>query len=147
MKHSTLWVIGCILAYFALGIAGMYIQDLEHHNHLNETQASLLYRSFWCLSCTLSCMAFLSLFHRIFRKTASPSPAPNTPPRIWESLASNAYGIYLIHYTLVLWIQYLLLPVNWPAVQKFALTFIGSLTLSWILTALARKVPVIGKYL
>ena len=139
MKYSTLWLIGCILAYSALGIAGIYIRDLEHHDYLNETQAILLYRPFWCLSCTLSCMAFLSRFHRIFRKT--------TIPLIWESLSANAYGIYLIHYVFVLWIQYLLLPVSLPAVLKFAMTFIGALTLSWIITSLIRKIPLVGKYL
>jgi hypothetical protein len=125
----------------------MYIQDLEHHNHLNETLASLLYRSFWSLSCTLSCMAFLSRFHRIFRKTGSSSGTPHNPPRLWESLSANAYGIYLIHYVFVLWIQYLLLPASLPAVLKFTLTFIGALALSWIITALIRKIPLAGKYL
>jgi glucan biosynthesis protein C len=139
MRHYSIWLIGCILAYFALGIAGGHIQDLENHNHLNEIQATLLYRTFWCLSCTLSCMAFLSRFHRIFRKTAA-RPA-------WESLSANAYGIYLIHYVFVLWIQYLLLPVSLPAIAKFALTFIGALALSWIITALIRKIPLAGKYL
>jgi surface polysaccharide O-acyltransferase-like enzyme len=139
MRHYSIWLIGCILAYFALGIAGGHIQDLENHNHLNEIQAILLYRPFWCLSCTLSCMAFLSRFHRIFRKTAARP--------VWESLSANAYGIYLIHYVFVLWIQYLLLPVSLPAIAKFALTFIGALALSWIITTLIRKIPLAGKYL
>src|SRR5579863_7059973 len=33
MRYSPIWLIGCILAYCALGIAGLYIQDLEDHNH------------------------------------------------------------------------------------------------------------------
>ena len=139
MRYSSIWLIGCILAYSVLGNAGMHIRDLQDHNHLNDTQAILLYRPFWCLSCTLSCMAFLSRFHRIFRKTAARP--------VWESLSANAYGIYLIHYVFVLWIQYLLLPVSLPAVAKFALTFIGALALSWAITALIRKIPLVGKYL
>jgi glucans biosynthesis protein C len=145
MRYSALWVIGCILAYTALGIAGIYVQALENHHHLNEIQSRLLYRPFWCLSCTLSCMAFLSRFHRRFRKTGSSSLTP--PPRAWESLSANAYGIYLIHYVFVLWIQYLLLPASLSAVTKFALTFVGALSLSWIITALVRKIPLVGKYL
>jgi len=139
MRHYTIWVIGCIVAYSALGLAGIHIRDLEAHNHLNGTQAILLYRPFWCLSCTLSCMAFLSRFHRIFRNTAARP--------VWESLSANAYGIYLVHYVFVLWIQYLLLPLSLPAVAKFFLTFIGALALSWIITALVRRIPPVGKYL
>jgi surface polysaccharide O-acyltransferase-like enzyme len=84
-------------------------------------------------------MAFLAVFHRIFQKTTS--------PRIWESLAANAYGIYLIHWVFVLWLQYLLISVALPAVPKFFLTLIGSLALSWAITALLRKIPLAGKYL
>ena len=36
MRYSSIWLIGCILAYSALGIAGMHIKALEDHNHLNE---------------------------------------------------------------------------------------------------------------
>ena len=146
MRYRRIWVIGCFLAS-ALKIVYIPIQNLEDHHSLSEIQALLLYRPVWCLSCTLSCMAFLSLFHRIFRKTGSSSPGPHHPPRVWESLSANAYGIYLIHYVFVLWIQYLLLPASLPATAKFAVTFIGSLALSWIITALIRRIPVAGKYL
>jgi len=84
-------------------------------------------------------MAFLSRFHRIFRRTAARP--------VWESLSANAYGVYLIHYVFVLWIQYLFLPVSLPAVLKFSLTFIGALALSWMITAQVRKIPPVGKYL
>lgn len=147
MRSTVRWVMRCVLAYFVLKIAGFYIQGLQDHNRLNDIEARLLYRPLWSLSCTLSCMAFLSLFHRIFRKTASPFPGHHRPPRVWESLAANAYGIYLIHYFFVLWIQYLLLPASLHAVPKFALTFIGALALSWTITALIRKIPLAGKYL
>jgi glucans biosynthesis protein C len=165
MRYTRIWVRLCLLAYALLKIAGYYIQGLEDHGHLTEIPARLLYRPVWTLSCVASCMAFLSLFHRIFKKTTAPSsapqpgsvpepapapqprPAPHTPPRIWESLAANAYGIYLIHWVFVLWLQYLLIPVALPAVPKFFLTLIGSLALSWSIIALLRKIPLVGKYL
>jgi glucan biosynthesis protein C len=139
MRYRPLWVILCLLAYTLLKAAGYFIQILEDHGHLSEIPARLLYRPIWTLSCVASCMAFLAVFHRIFQKTTS--------PRIWESLAANAYGIYLIHWVFVLWLQYLLISVALPAVPKFFLTLIGSLALSWAITALLRKIPVAGKYL
>jgi glucan biosynthesis protein C len=136
-RSAPRWVGRWGLAYSLLGIAGLYIPNLVSHGRLTEIEAGLLYRPIWALSCTLCCMAFLAVFRRIF----------HSAKRGWESLASNAYGIYLVHYVFVLWLQYLLLPVDLPAVAKFAVTFICSLALSWGVTALVRKVPVIGKYL
>jgi glucan biosynthesis protein C len=139
MRYRRLWVILCVFAYNLLKLAGLSIQGLEDHGRLTEIPARLLYRPIWTLSCVASCMAFLAVFHRIFQKT--------TPSRIWDSLAANAYGIYLIHWVFVLWLQYLLIPVALPAVPKFFLTLIGSLALSWTITALIRKIPPVGKYL
>jgi surface polysaccharide O-acyltransferase-like enzyme len=136
MRYTPLWILLCILSYTALKYAGGPIQSLEDGGHITELQARLLYRPIWALSCTASCIAFLSLFHRYFQKTNL----------FWKSLAANAYGIYLIHWVFVLWIQYLLLPVSLGPVTKFALTFIGATTLSWIITAMARQIPVIKKY-
>jgi glucans biosynthesis protein C len=136
-RYAPRWIMRCALAYSVLGIAGLSLSHLVSKGRLTEIDARLLYRPIWALSCTLSCMAFLAVFRRIFHSAR----------RGWESLARNAYGIYLVHYVFVLWLQYLLLPANLPAVAKFGLTFIGSLGLSWTLTALARRVPLIGKYL
>jgi glucans biosynthesis protein C len=137
MRYPLLWAILCVLAYTALKLTGGYIQHWADLGHLTETQARLLYRPLWSLSCTASCMAFLAVFHRIVRSAS----------RVWQSLAANAYGIYLIHYIFVLWLQYLMLPLGLPAVVKFALTFAGSLGLSWIITAWVRRIPWVGKYL
>jgi surface polysaccharide O-acyltransferase-like enzyme len=130
VHHST-------LAYTALKLVGPPIQALEDHGGINETQARLLYRPVWSLSCTASCIAFLTLFSRLFTR----------PRKAWSSLSANAYGIYLIHYGFVTWLQFLLLPAALSALAKFALTFVISLALSWGLTALLRRIPVIKKYL
>lgn len=48
-----------------------------------------------------------------------------------ESLSENAYGIYLVHYVFVVWLQYLMLDRSLPAVAKGTTVFIGALGLSW----------------
>jgi hypothetical protein len=65
---------------------------------------------------------------------------PIGPPWLWDNLSANAFNIYLIHYTVVLWIQYVLLPIPWPAWIKFTSTFIGGLALSWGLSRLIRQI-------
>lgn len=97
----------------------------------------LISLSVWTLSCTLSCLAFLTFFRRLFRSASF----------IWGSLSANAYGIYLVHYIFVVWCQYLLLLFDWPVVPKFILTFITGAGLSWLVTYVARKNTVVRRYL
>ena len=52
-----------------------------------------------------------------------------------ETLSSNAYGLYPVHYTFVVWLQYALLTAALFAVVKAAVVFGGTLVLasSWCL--------------
>ena len=131
------WLILCALAYTGLTLAGGPISALADQNRISEIQARLLYRPIWTMSCTASCIAFLTVFRRFF----------HTARKAWDSLAANAYGIYLVHYIFVLWTQFLLLPAALPALTKFGISFTLSLAFSWLLTTLIRKIPIVRKYL
>jgi peptidoglycan/LPS O-acetylase OafA/YrhL len=61
---------------------------------------------------------------------------------VFESLADNSYGIYLVHYVFVIWLQYMLLHAPLFAVAKAAIVLTGSLTLSWAITAAICRVPI-----
>jgi glucan biosynthesis protein C len=61
-----------------------------------------------------------------------------------DSLKQNAYGMYLVHYLFVVWLQYAFLPVALPAIVKAAAVFVGTLLLSWTTTAAIRRVPPVG---
>ena len=61
---------------------------------------------------------------------------------VFESLADNAYGIYLVHYVFVIWLQYMLLHAPLFAVAKAAIVFTGTLTLSWAITAAICRIPI-----
>ena len=51
----------------------------------------------------------------------------------------NAYGIYLVHYLFVVWLQYLLIGIVLFAVAKAVIVFTGALLLSWgVVTAFGR---------
>lgn len=50
--------------------------------------------------------------------------------RVLDSLRDNAYGMYLIHYAFVSWLQYALLKVALPAFVKGSLAFSATLALS-----------------
>jgi glucan biosynthesis protein C len=137
MRKAPLWALLCLLAYTALKIVGPPIGALADHGRITEIQARLLYRPVWAISCAASSIAFLAVFRRLIHHAR----------KTWDSLAANAYGIYLVHYIFVLWCQFLLLPVQLPAMIKFVLTVICALLLSWLLTAQARKIGIIRKWL
>jgi surface polysaccharide O-acyltransferase-like enzyme len=51
------------------------------------------------------------------------------------SLSASAFGIYLLHYPAVTWLQFGLLNQPLSAPLKATLVFLGALALSWALTA------------
>jgi hypothetical protein len=64
-----------------------------------------------------------------------------TRSRIFDSLANNAFGIYLLHYAPLVWLQYSLLGVALFAIAKAAIVFGGSLLLAWAATIALRIIP------
>ncbi|WP_363321036.1 acyltransferase family protein [Desulfobacula sp.] len=55
--------------------------------------------------------------------------------RIFDSLSENSYGIYIVHYGFVTWLQYVLLGSNLAPQMKGIVVFAGTLILSWVLVA------------
>jgi hypothetical protein len=60
-----------------------------------------------------------------------------------EWARDNAYGVYLVHYVPVVWLQYWLLGAAIPVVAKGATVFIVSAALSWVAVALLRRIPAV----
>jgi glucans biosynthesis protein C len=58
--------------------------------------------------------------------------------RVLGSLSANAYGIYLVHYVFVLWLQYALLGAGLNAFGKVGLVFAAALALSWVTSGMLR---------
>lgn len=62
--------------------------------------------------------------------------------RVWlDNLKQNAYGIYLVHYAFVIWLQYALLAAALPAIVKAAIVFSATLALSWGVAEAWRRLP------
>ena len=87
------------------------------------------------LSCAASSFACLACFARFAVKRS----------RVLESLRDNSYGIYLLHYVFVTWLQYALLKTILPAFAKGGLVFIGTLALSWATVAALRRIPAVAR--
>jgi surface polysaccharide O-acyltransferase-like enzyme len=61
--------------------------------------------------------------------------------RILGALGANAYGLYLLHYVFIVWLQYALLAVPLIAVIKAAIVIGGTLLLTWITTTGIQRIP------
>jgi hypothetical protein len=62
-----------------------------------------------------------------------------------DAMRPSAYGIYLLHFIFLIWLQYIVYDPAFPAFIKFAIVFIGTLSMSWALTVLLRKIPVVAQ--
>ena len=65
--------------------------------------------------------------------------------RLLDAMQPSAYGIYLLHYVFIIWLQYAVYDTSFHAGVKFAIVFAGTLSGSWALTVLLRKIPVVAR--
>jgi glucans biosynthesis protein C len=84
------------------------------------------------LSCATSCFAAFAVFLRFVERRSA----------VLESAAENSYGMYLVHYVFVVWLQYAMLGTALPAIVKGVLVFAGVVALSWATTSLMQRVPI-----
>jgi hypothetical protein len=90
------------------------------------------YGVIYAVACTLICLAVLALFLRFGQREKS----------VFDPVRDDAYGIYVVHYIPVLWLQYALLDVTAiGAVPKALIVFVGTLALAWSATIMLRKIP------
>jgi peptidoglycan/LPS O-acetylase OafA/YrhL len=85
-------------------------------------------------SCAASSLFVIALVVRFAR-----------PWRWADSLSANAYGIYLVHYAFVLWIQYVALRWTVPALVKGIAVSLATVGISWITVALLRQSKLIAR--
>jgi glucans biosynthesis protein C len=64
-----------------------------------------------------------------------------TPSSGLDSLSTNAYSLYLVHYDFVIWLQYALLGTALFALIKGVIVFCGTLILSWLTVVLVERIP------
>ena len=60
---------------------------------------------------------------------------------VLDPMQHDAYGIFLVHYPFVLWLQYWLFDYDLPAITKALIAFVLTLALAWATTGALRKIP------
>jgi len=83
------------------------------------------------IEAALVVLGLTALFLRFFRR----------PIRALDHLSRSSYGIYLLHYLVILWLQYAVLRAKISLGWKFSIVFVGGVALCWAATTALRRIP------
>jgi peptidoglycan/LPS O-acetylase OafA/YrhL len=87
------------------------------------------------LACAVSILAATAIALRLARSRTA----------MLGSLRDDAYGMYLVHYAFVTWLQYAFLRAALPGALKGVAVFAGATALSWCTVAVLRRIPAVAK--
>jgi peptidoglycan/LPS O-acetylase OafA/YrhL len=131
-RRWLLWAIAAVVVFVAS--SALVISVLT-----TAKAASTLWQAIMDLVFTITCattsMAMLAVFVRFAKNSR----------RMFDSLRDNAYGIYLVHYAFVSWLQYAMLKSQLSGFAKLSIVFSLAVALSWITTAALRRIPAVAR--
>ena len=131
------WLVLSVVCYGLIVLESGFGAEQVRQGTLTPTEGFFLYDLVFVGSCLASIGACLSFFKQNVTR----------PFHSWDSLSNNAYGIYVVHYGFVTWLQFALMTTNLPVVVKFVFVFLGALALSWFSSHLARRSVLVAKVL
>jgi glucan biosynthesis protein C len=129
--HWVIWLGLGILSFFIY--MGLFSEAIQFPSPASQVALSVTFAT----SCAGASLGFLGAFRKFVHRSRP----------VFDNISANSYGIYVIHYALVIWIQFILRSASWPAWIKFNVAFIGGLALSWSASALIRQIPVVRRIL
>jgi hypothetical protein len=127
-RRWLLWANTAPLAFFFL--IAVFLVLLGALQNGAAPGLTLLCNFAFVLTCATTSFALLALFVRKLR---------GGPNRFWDGLSANAFGIYVLHYPIVAWLQYALLGAPLPGVAKALIAIVGGLGASWLAVAGLRR--------
>src|ERR1700736_4676385 len=129
VKHWIVWLALAVASYGAI-----LLMVYTHHNGaVDFNSPPLWWHTAYGLAFAMFSAAMTFTVPAVFlRFERSP---------LWplDAMRPSAYGVYLLHFVPLIWLQYAVYDPAFPAFVKFAIVFTGTLSISWALTALVRK--------
>src|SRR5258707_2235215 len=132
------WTVGLAFAFAFYGAILLLVY--AHHNWLADSNSPpLWWHTAYGLAFAMFSAAMTFKVPAVFLRFARSS--------LWllDAMRPSAYGIYLLHFIFLIWLQYIVYDPAFPAFVKFAIVFTGTLSMSWALTVLLRKIPVVAR--
>jgi peptidoglycan/LPS O-acetylase OafA/YrhL len=134
-KRWAVWLAFALVCYGAI-----LLLVYAHHNWLADFNSPpLWWHTAYALAFAGFSAAMTFTLPAVFLRFARSS--------VWllDAMRPSAYGIYLLHFIFLIWLQYIVYDPAFPAFVKFAIVFTGTLSMSWALTVLLRKIPVVAR--
>jgi surface polysaccharide O-acyltransferase-like enzyme len=127
------------LGFAAVFYAAILILVYAHHNWVNFNSPPLSWKTAYGLAFSMYSAAMAFTVLAIYLRSAKFSLS------LLDAMRPSAYGIYLVHYIFIIWLQYAVYDYSWPAFVKFAIVFTGTLAGSWALVLALRKIPIVAR--
>ncbi len=134
-KRWRLWL-GCAVLFYGAILLLVY----AHHNWIDNFASPALW---WRTAYGVAFASFSAAM--AFTLPATSLRLAKSSLGFLDAMQPSAYGIYLLHYMPILWLQYVVYDPAWPAGVKAAIVFTGTLASSWLLTVWLRKIPFVAQ--
>jgi surface polysaccharide O-acyltransferase-like enzyme len=134
-KRWPVWLAFAVLFYGAI-----LLLVYAHHNWITDFDSPALW---WKVAYGLAFASFSAAM--AFTVPATSLHLAHSSMRLLDAMQPSAYGIFLLHYIFIIWLQYFVYDPAWPAVVKAAIVFVGTLGGSWLLTVWLRKIPFVAR--
>src|SRR5260221_9374475 len=112
----------------------------SHHNWLADFNSPpIWWHTAYGLAFAMFSAAMTFTVPAVFLRFARPS--------FWllDAMRPSAYGLYLLHFIFLIWLQYIVYDPTFPVFVKFSIVFTGTLSMSWALAVLLRKIPAVAR--
>ncbi|GAB3969339.1 acyltransferase [Spirosoma terrae] len=134
-RDWTFWGAFCLIFYLLFVLVSRSGAIWVSEGLFTPVVGYLLFDVAFVASCLFSISACLAFFKQ----------KVNKPLQVWDNLSDNAYGIYIVHYGFVTWLQFALRSAALPVFLKFTLVFVLSLLISWLVSMLARRISFVKR--
>ena len=128
------------LGFSVLFYGAILLLVYAHHNWIADFKSPPLW---WKTAYGLAFAMFSAAM--AFTVLATSLHLARSSLRLLDAMQPSAYGIFLLHYIFIIWMQYLVYDPAFPAGVKAAMVFVVTLSGSWALTVLLRKIPFVAR--
>src|SRR6202048_113269 len=134
-RRWPVWLAFALVFYLAI-----LVLVYAHHNWVADFDSPpLLWRVSYGLAFATYSAAMAFTVSAIFLRFAE------SGWRLLDALRPSAYGLFLLPYIFIIWLQYAVYDYSFPAFVKFAIVLSGTLSMSWALTVMLRKIPAVAR--